>query len=64
EVAVSSRKPPLELITGGYRFNAENNILGNSTNIAELLKQVPGLTVDEMEGKLQLLGKGATVLIN
>lgn len=64
EVAVSSKRPTLGLITGGYRFNAENNILGNSTNIAELLKQVPGLTVDEMEGKLQLLGKGATVLIN
>ncbi|MGJ1434313.1 outer membrane beta-barrel protein [Sphingobacterium siyangense] len=64
EVTVSSKRPTLELITGGYRFNAENNILGNSTNIAELLKQVPGLTVDEIEGKLQLLGKGATVLIN
>ncbi|MDM1296698.1 outer membrane beta-barrel protein [Sphingobacterium sp. N143] len=64
EGAVSSKRPTLELITGGYKFNAENNIIGNSTNMAELLKQVPGLAVDEMEGKLQLLGKGATVLIN
>ncbi|WP_293943796.1 MULTISPECIES: outer membrane beta-barrel protein [unclassified Sphingobacterium] len=64
EVTVTAKRPTLELITGGYKFNATNNIIGNSTNIAELLKQVPGLTVDEMEGKLQLLGKGPTVLVN
>ena len=64
EVTVSSKRPTLELITGGYKFNTDNNIIGNSTNMAELLKQVPGLTVNELEGKLQLLGKGVTVLIN
>ncbi|MDR3008148.1 MAG: TonB-dependent receptor family protein [Sphingobacterium sp.] len=64
EVTVSSKRPTLELITGGYKFNADNNVIGNSTNMAELLKQVPGLTVNELEGKLQLLGKGAAVLIN
>jgi len=64
EVAVSSKKPTLELIVGGYKFNTDNNVIGNNTSMAELLKQVPGLTVDELEGKLQLLGKGATVLVN
>lgn len=64
EATVSSKRPTLELITGGYKFNADNNVIGNSTNMADLLKQVPGLTVNELEGKLQLLGKGAAVLIN
>jgi len=64
EVTVTAKRPTLELVTGGYKFNADNNIIGSSTNMAELLKQVPGLTVDEMDGKLQLLGKGPTVLIN
>lgn len=64
QVKVTANKPTLELTTGGYRFNADNNIIGSSTNMAELLKQVPGLTIDEVEGKLQLLGKGPGVLIN
>ena len=64
EITITAKRPTLELITGGYKFNATNNILGNSTNMAELLKQVPGLIVDELEGKLQVLGKGSIVMIN
>jgi len=64
EVTVTAQKPILELINGGYKFNVADNVIGSSTNIAELLKQAPGLTVDELEGKLQLLGKGLTVLVN
>lgn len=64
EVTITAKRPTLELITGGYRFNADNNIIGASSNMAELLKQVPGLVVDEIQGKLELLGRGPTVLIN
>lgn len=64
EVTITSKKPILELINGGYRFNAGNNIIGASTNMAELLKQVPGVTVDEIQGKIELLGRGPSVMIN
>lgn len=64
EITVSARKPVLELITGGYKFNADNNIIGATTNMAELLKQVPGVVIDEIQGKIELLGRGPSVLIN
>jgi iron complex outermembrane receptor protein len=64
EVSIIAKKPVLELINGGYRFNAGNNIIGSGTNMAELLKQVPGVTVDEIQGKIELLGRGPSVLIN
>jgi len=64
EVTITAKKPTLELITGGYRFNADNNVIGASSNIVELLKQVPGLVVDEIQGKIELLGRGSSVLIN
>lgn len=64
EINVTARRPILELITGGYRFNADNNIVGAATNMAELLRQVPGVIVDEIGGKIELLGRGTTVLIN
>ncbi|MES2455013.1 MAG: outer membrane beta-barrel family protein [Bacteroidota bacterium] len=64
EVTITAKKPVLELINGGYRFNAGNNIIGASTNMAELLKQVPGVVVDEIQGKIELLGRGPSVLIN
>lgn len=65
EVTITAKKPVLELINGGYRFNAGNNIIEASTNMAELLKQVPaGVVVDEIQGKIELLGRGPGVLIN
>lgn len=64
EVTVNTKKPVLEMITGGYRFNAGNNIIGAGSNMAEMLKQVPGLMVDDLQGKIELLGKAPSVLIN
>lgn len=63
-VVITAKKPVLELITGGYKFNAGNSIIGAGSNTTELLKQVPGLLVDEIDGDIRLLGKETTVLIN
>ncbi|REA64357.1 hypothetical protein DSL64_02055 [Dyadobacter luteus] len=64
QVIVNAKKPALEMITGGYRFNASNNIIGAGANMAEMLKQIPGLLVDDLQGKIELLGKTPSVLIN
>jgi iron complex outermembrane receptor protein len=64
EVKITAKKPTLELINGGYRFNTNNIIIGAGANMAELLKQVPGLVVDELQGKVELLGNTPSVLIN
>ena len=64
EVIITAKKPALELINGGFRFNVENNLIGSSSNLAEVLKQVPGLIVDELQGKMELLGSAPSILIN
>jgi len=64
EITVKASKPILEMITGGYRFNANSNIIGAGSNMVEMLKQVPGLIVDDLQGKIELLGKAPSVLIN
>lgn len=62
EVSIVGAKKTIEPIPGGYKFNVEN-IIGATGSIFEVLKQVPGVTVDGTNS-IKLQGKGPTVLVN
>lgn len=57
EVNVVARKKLIEIIPGGYSYNVENNIISANGNAKDILKQVPGITVNN-GGGIQLRGSG------
>lgn len=62
-VKVLSRRTRLiEAIEGGYKFNADQ-VAGATGSVIELLKRVPGVTLDGSEN-ISLLGRSPTVMVN
>jgi len=62
EVNITGSKKTIEAISGGYKFNVDR-VVGATGNIFEVLRQVPGITVDGSNA-IKLQGRGPTVMIN
>lgn len=64
EVVISGQKNLIETVPGGFVYNTSKNTLAATSNLKDVLKQVPGVFLDK-DGNLTLLGKGqTTVYIN
>jgi hypothetical protein len=55
EVVVSAAKPMIEETDDGFVYDAENDLNAAGGNASDLLKNVPGLTVD-LDGNLEMQG--------
>lgn len=63
EVKIISKKNAVELISGGYRYNVEKANGSAASNIFELLRRVPGVTIDG-SNNIRLQGKGPAIMVN
>ncbi len=55
EVVIKAAKPMVEETDDGYVYNAENDLSAAGGTAADLMKNVPGLSVD-MDGNLEMQG--------
>ena len=62
EVSITGAKKTIEITANGYRFNVDK-ALGATGPIFEVLRQVPGVTVDGAN-HIRLQGKNIAVLVN
>lgn len=64
EVSVSVFKPTVEFKKGITILNVENNLISSGNTVLELLKRIPGVTIDN-QNNISINGKaGARFLIN
>lgn len=61
-MVLSRRAKLIEAIEGGYKFNADQ-VAGVTGSVIELLKRVPGVTMDGSEN-ISLLGRNPNVMVN
>lgn len=64
EVVVKSEAPPIRIKTDTLEFNASSFKVAPDANVEKLLKQLPGVEIDE-EGKITVNGKEVNnILVN
>ena len=64
EIAITTRKPFIEMSMGKLTVNIENSVNTGTTNVIELMRRLPGVTVD-MNNNITMQGKaGVLVLID
>ncbi|MFL5765053.1 MAG: outer membrane beta-barrel protein [Bacteroidia bacterium] len=57
EISVSTMKPIIELKNGSVIMNIENNILSGGNTVFEILKRVPGVSIDA-QNNITVNGRG------
>lgn len=65
EVQVTAQKPFIELHTDRLVINVESASINAGNNAMEILERSPGITVDQLSGRIDINGKtGTLVMIN
>lgn len=63
QVTISHTKQAVELIPGGYKYNPDKAIAAAAGSIFDLLRRVPGVTVDG-SNNIKLQGKSPSFMLN
>jgi hypothetical protein len=64
EISISAFKPTVEFKKGVTVLNVENNLISSGNTVLELLKRIPGVTIDNQNNILINGKSGARFLIN